>query len=198
MKKRVKLLTTIASLCLAVALMAFGVYAATASSLAVNSTVSFTSQDIEVIWTYNISGGNLENPLTNTFSTRTDVATGNTNTNTGAAAAYEVDGEDTISFVAEDNNQIIYVFTCQNDANGEVDVAVPTTIFTAKTDGNVTVKYEMGASEDALTEKAWEDTTLAAKGNKVVYKVTLTLQDCTLDCDLTGKTLSGTFNATKG
>lgn len=41
MKKRVKLLTTIASLCLAVALMAFGVYAATTASITVNSTVSF-------------------------------------------------------------------------------------------------------------------------------------------------------------
>ena len=41
MKKRVKLLTTIASLCLAVALMAFGVYAASSATVAVTSTVTF-------------------------------------------------------------------------------------------------------------------------------------------------------------
>ena len=44
MKKRVKLLTTIASLCLAVALMAFGVYAANAAvTFKTNSTVSFSA-----------------------------------------------------------------------------------------------------------------------------------------------------------
>ena len=42
MKKRVKLLTTIASLCLAVALMAFGVYAASQANFAVTSQVSYS------------------------------------------------------------------------------------------------------------------------------------------------------------
>ena len=41
MKKRFKLITTIASLCLAVALMAFGVYAATEASFSVTNRVSF-------------------------------------------------------------------------------------------------------------------------------------------------------------
>lgn len=41
MKKRVKLLTTIASLCLAVALMAFGVYAASTATFTVKSTAKF-------------------------------------------------------------------------------------------------------------------------------------------------------------
>jgi len=45
MKKRVKLLTTIASLCLAVALMAFGVYAATTASFAVTTSVTFSIGD---------------------------------------------------------------------------------------------------------------------------------------------------------
>ena len=41
MKKRVKLFTTIASLCMAVALMAFGVYAAKNTTVTVNSTVQY-------------------------------------------------------------------------------------------------------------------------------------------------------------
>ena len=41
--KKVKLFTTIASLCLAVALMAFGVYAAAINSVAVSGTIHFTS-----------------------------------------------------------------------------------------------------------------------------------------------------------
>ncbi len=56
MKKRVKLLTTIASLCLAVALMAFGVYAATTISAEVNSTISFTSSDIAGKWEVTVTG----------------------------------------------------------------------------------------------------------------------------------------------
>lgn len=44
MKKKIKLFSTIASLCLAVALMAFGVWAATASvHFATNSTIQFTA-----------------------------------------------------------------------------------------------------------------------------------------------------------
>lgn len=46
MKKRVKLFTTIASLCLAVALMAFGVYAATQAKFSVSSTVAFESKTV--------------------------------------------------------------------------------------------------------------------------------------------------------
>ena len=42
MKKKVKLFSTIASLCLAVALMAFGVWAATTASVGVTSSVTYT------------------------------------------------------------------------------------------------------------------------------------------------------------
>lgn len=43
MKKKIKLFSTIASLCLAVALMAFGVWAANNPTFTVNSNVSFTA-----------------------------------------------------------------------------------------------------------------------------------------------------------
>lgn len=46
MKRKFKLLTSIASLCLAVALMAFGVYAATAPTLNVTGTVSFSASNV--------------------------------------------------------------------------------------------------------------------------------------------------------
>lgn len=48
MKKRAKIITTVASLCLAVALMAFGVYAATQVTLSITSEVSFTVTDVFV------------------------------------------------------------------------------------------------------------------------------------------------------
>ena len=46
--KKVKLFTTIASLCLAVALMAFGVYAATSVTATVNGSISFVATDVNV------------------------------------------------------------------------------------------------------------------------------------------------------
>lgn len=58
MKKRVKLLTTIASLCLAVALMAFGVYAATSVSFKATGTISFTSTEISGTWTLAVAAVN--------------------------------------------------------------------------------------------------------------------------------------------
>ena len=60
MKKKVKLFTTIASLCLAVALMAFGVYAARSIILTANGTITFEATDINGVWTQvvaNVSGG---------------------------------------------------------------------------------------------------------------------------------------------
>lgn len=48
MKKKIKLFTTIASLCLAVALMAFGVYAATQVTYNVNGNVQYTMSDVLV------------------------------------------------------------------------------------------------------------------------------------------------------
>ena len=48
MKKKIKLFTTIASLCLAVALMAFGVYAATQVTYNVNGTVQYTMDAVLV------------------------------------------------------------------------------------------------------------------------------------------------------
>ena len=73
MKKRVKLITTIASLCLAVALMAFGVYAATNSNFGVTSKVSYTVSgevhvqfDVAVAFTSNVNRteGTTEDQLT--------------------------------------------------------------------------------------------------------------------------------------
>ncbi len=46
MKRKFKLITSVASLCLAVALMAFGVYAATAPSVTVTGSVSFAASNV--------------------------------------------------------------------------------------------------------------------------------------------------------
>ncbi len=48
MKRKFKLFATVASLCLSVALMAFGVYAATSVSYSVSGTVTYQMQDVLV------------------------------------------------------------------------------------------------------------------------------------------------------
>ncbi len=48
MKRKFKLFATVTSLCLSVALMAFGVYAATSVSYSVNGTVSYNMTDVLV------------------------------------------------------------------------------------------------------------------------------------------------------
>ena len=49
MKRKFKLFATLASLCLSVALMAFGVYAATNSTYSISSSVSYTAQ-VACVW----------------------------------------------------------------------------------------------------------------------------------------------------
>ncbi len=46
MKRKIKVFSAIASLCLAVALMAFGVYAATTVTYTINGTVNYTATDV--------------------------------------------------------------------------------------------------------------------------------------------------------
>lgn len=46
MKRKFKLLTSVASLCVAVALMAFGVYAAATPEVKLSGTVSFTAENV--------------------------------------------------------------------------------------------------------------------------------------------------------
>ncbi|MBR5145328.1 MAG: hypothetical protein IKV34_01525 [Clostridia bacterium] len=59
MKKKVKLITTIASLCLAVALMAFGVYAALNVSYTIKNTVSYSAAaNVKATITYTTELGN--------------------------------------------------------------------------------------------------------------------------------------------
>ena len=59
MKKKFKLITTIASLCLAVALMAFGVYAATSVKYDVTTNVTFqAAQNVKAKVTYTLAVSN--------------------------------------------------------------------------------------------------------------------------------------------
>ena len=103
MKKGFKIATTVASLCLAVALLAFGVYAATSSTLSINSTVSFTSQDVQVIWEWSVEGGSLTTATSGEYETTVEGAVDDKDVNLGTVNFVTNAGEagKTITFTVE-------------------------------------------------------------------------------------------------
>ena len=221
MKKRVKLLTTIASLCLAVALMAFGVYAATQSTLTVNSTISFTSTDVKVLWTWEVTGGNITaadaSVTSGSYEAKTEgVPTDNKEVTLGKLVTQ---GEDTttgaISFDTSkvEGKTITYTIICQNTSAEAVKVTTAGTLFVG--DSNLEIKYYVDDTDkvqawndygdnDTDTEvkadaKAFYELTAAdaegKNGGKVTFIVKVTLKDATLD--IADQTMKPTFTAEK-
>ena len=78
MKKRAKIITTIASLCLAVALMAFGVYAATQVGFGVTSKVKFEVIDVFVTIAGDTKLSTNANPTTYSVTPTDQYTEGNT------------------------------------------------------------------------------------------------------------------------
>ena len=180
MKKGLKIATTIASLCLAIGLLAFGVYAATSSTLSINSTISFTSQDVQVLWTWEVTGGNLTTATEGDYQTTAEGTTDNKDISLG-----------TINFVTnagDAGKTITYTITCTNTGAKSVDITAPTAGLFAG-DENLTISYTTNGSGTA-----WTDITLNATDAKTVtYQVTLTLKDATRD--IATQTLSASFIA---
>ena len=179
MKKGFKIATTIASLCLSVALLAFGVYAATSSTLTINSTVTFTSQDVQVLWEWSVSGGSLAEASTGEHQTTAEGAVDDENVTLGS-----------VSFVttSEAGKTITYSVKCTNTGAKSVRVTAPTTGLFAG-DSNLTITYTTNG-----TGTAWTDVTLdTATAKTVTYEVTLTLIDVTQD--ITTQTLAASFVA---
>ncbi len=179
MKKGFKIATTIAALCLSVALLAFGVYAASSSTLSINSTVTFTSQDVQVLWTWNVAGGNLAAATGDEYQTTAEGTVDDKDVNLG-----------TINFVttSEAGKTITYTITCTNTGAKSVRVTAPTAGLFAG-DANLTIAYTTNG-----TGTAWTDVTLdAAAAKTVTYEVTLTLKDATQD--IATQTLSASFVA---
>lgn len=180
MKKGFKIATTVASLCLAVALLAFGVYAATSSTLSINSTVSFTSQDVQVFWEWSVSGGSLTTATTGEYQTTVEGNVDNKDVSLG-----------TVNFVTnsgEAGKSIKYTIKCTNTGAKPVDVTAPVSGLFAG-DENLTITYTTNGSGTT-----WSNITLDTDTSKtVVYEVTLTLKDATKD--IATQTLSASFVA---
>ena len=202
MKKRVKLLTTIASLCLAVALMAFGVYAAQTSTLTVSSSVSFTSQ-VAVTWTLATEGGAGDNTH----------LTGTTDVNGGlfAVAANATDVEaahtyDNLDFnfapntASLANGQTIkYTITARNDSSTTdmvVSLATDATLF-GHENLTVTVANTVetdGGNVDQESTLVTGDVATVKPGKKLTIVITVVLEDTAIAV-AADNTLSVALNA---
>ncbi len=180
MKKGFKLITTISALCLSVALLAFGVYAATSSTLTINSTVTFTSQDVQVLWEWSVSGGSLTSATTGDYQTTAEGTVDDESVNLGS-----------INFVTTSGDAgkiITYTISCTNTGAKSVRVTAPTAGLFAG-DPNLTITYTTNG-----TGTTWTDVTLdTASAKTVTYEVVLTLKDATQD--ITTQTLSASFVA---
>lgn len=169
MKKNFKLFSTIASLCLAVALMAFGVWAATSVSLGVTSKVKFTVSDVFVDITGKATLGGVQEGAT---FTATSYA--------GTVANAKLDNETwaigTIAFTSE-QDVIVYTLEISNAAkSGQVKVTV--TDFAPKAIAGTETTAKVVVAEAPEADLAGDAMTLAA-GKKLTITVTRTLKDKT-------------------
>ena len=156
MKKRFKLITTIASLCLAVALMAFGVYAATNASFTVTSTINFsTSGDlvgtatVEAFLAYDNEG-------TITKVDDTADATGTSTVNYEGATDVELT---TPLAVTSTNCYVIYEVTYERASETTSHASITISNFTvAASDGYVDINKGGVTSQDIVAGSSKTET----------------------------------------
>ena len=192
MKKKVKLFASIASLCLAVALMAFGVYAATSVTYKVTGTVTFESQ-VAVTWTGKIEGGmTLPGTKTDTYQVTAD-GTGGQGDDTWAIGEAQFGP-------ATAERTITYTFECHNDGSEPVHVTATLTELFGDDNLTVVVKQgDKGASSvvpGASTGSSLTATTIAVGGTYECI-ITVTLDDPTITVS-SGNSLSLSFLVEKG
>ena len=176
MKKRVKLLTTIASLCLAVALMAFGVYAASNINVTVNSTISFTSSDIAGKWDVKVEGAGTLAETTVTDATNSTEPT--------------VEGDEDVALTfSRTQKTATYTITFTNTGTA---VAAKTNLTVTLTDTTANKAFSYEVKMDDADYAA--DNKVEVNNDTVVYVVTVTLDDSKLSAE----ELANGFGTDKG
>ena len=185
MKKKVKLFTTIASLCLAVALMAFGVYAATNVTFGVTNEVSFTATaNVKAkVWhtTATSEGCSKEGALADTTEETPDfeLLGSETQGTSGFTATTIALGtvKLTLHNVNVANGSMTYSYTINikntapaNDSNPDLKVTVtPKNVEKVDSAG-----YGIATTYDGEASTA---TTILASGKSMSYTVTITVDN---------------------
>ncbi|MBO7527109.1 MAG: hypothetical protein J6T74_04330 [Clostridia bacterium] len=143
MKKRFKLITTIAAISLALAIMVFGVYAASSTTFTITSTASFTPGDMFVTCDVYLYYGT----ATNTSNTATQATGAHSQyvsyTGSGTSKAPKTDTAQTITAtptanpLSSTNKVLRFVITIRND--GPFALAIGAATETATTSTNMTL-----------------------------------------------------------
>lgn len=145
--KKVKLFTTIASLCLAVALMAFGVYAATTTAtITIGGNIQFNATGLTGTWSWTASGSS------------NVTITGNAN---------GTDSDPAVNFTVNDENEatltLVVRFTNTSDVGGTLSAK-------AADEGNSANVTLNVADTDTFTSKS------ATDGKKETAEITVTVK----------------------
>lgn len=163
MKRKVKLFTSIASLCLAVALMAFGVYAATSVTYNVTSSVTFASQ-AKVQFVGTLTGG-----VTGTETRSDNYSTTGDEAEDAATHTWTV-GEVKFGPSAAEQ-EIVYTITCKNLGKTAVDVLATGTVFG---NANLDVEIEEGKEGSTATGDSLSESATTLQENEI-YKLVITV-----------------------
>ena len=212
--KKFKVVSTCASLLLMVALLVFGVYAAAGSTatFAVNSTVSFTVQDVyikvaassgtaptnDTTYYYSQPSGSQQNISALTALPDCSFSDETTNGNVLNYYIYveNLHGQDiNVAFACEWTSSSKYNASSTNEAAGAVTVTakmMPTINGTAQTDINSTIANATPTVANGVrTDKATSFTVnhVFKKIETVIYLVTITLKSEAMDYKLSDSTL---------
>lgn len=201
MKKKVKLFSTIASLCLAVALMAFGVWAASSTNFGVSSKVIYTvtgqvkmEYTVEVKYTENhvdfksdgVSAGKTEDGTETGFIKQTWKGS----QNPGEAALNLVGenviklGEYTFNKEAVVNDVVVYTITIKNLAAYKLKVKVTDNSTNGVSDGGTEIISREHKGTTLTSENEYECTTAGAETATFTYVVTFKLVDATANAEI--------------
>ena len=135
MKKKIKIFSTIASLCLAVALMAFGVYAAASIKLTATSTVTFKATEIKGYWSACVYSDDDENEITGTHAgtTPTEVAGTRSENNESPAVTVDIASVNLKSIDQDGTTTVVYKFTFTELGDVAAQISVTPTVLDADT-----------------------------------------------------------------
>ena len=187
MKRKFKLFATVASLCLSVALMAFGVYAAASVSYTVSGSVSFAAQ-VACTWT---AQARYQDGTTPSGATDDEyVLTGTESA--GASDSWAADG---LQFTtAEDQDTIIYTIKCTNNGNQAITIGLASTP-TLFTNALLDVTYNDGEALESTELTTSYSSTLAADQTWTLT-ITVHLNDLTQTLSGEGTSFSLALTAT--
>lgn len=194
--KKFKLISTIASLCLAVALMAFGVYAATQVSVSISSTIKFNTKD-NVVGTLTVKSYNIGSytekqvPTIPQDAEALEEFTASVNNNAGTVTASKTEAtKDKTATISTDKVYVVYEVSFKSNTSNDPTLKVD----------SVTIKSGVATVETTKAKVAYNglSTAVSSKDQAKAYIVVQILDtnaDFTYTVDFTVAIEATTNNA---